>query len=502
MFEAARGYGSHLPLGGYNGAEVGEVPGSQFTRNNPAPGFEYLEVNIPRLSDFGTGTYKTVVQANALDVPFPITCAATSRPVFQILLSIFPDTREILVLLGRVDNTPPISKKVFGLPHSLDPSKSHTLQVVFRNWKVETLTLDRRTLRERFQGVAFDSGAERYLTELGEIANRLQSMPQQGAQGPLLEPVFPALGPPIPFLQAQKTILENLFSEDWFRKPSTKKLAHPAYRRWKLCGDLLSRGGALQLPEDNDRLPELAKMLADNQFIVVCTKGRLDRFSIGSLANYGDPEVQKRIRSVIFDPSQFLDVLTELGFAASHLTREHKVTAHEKLGFPDFEVAVPGWDLPFAVDCKRLKRDTSEQRIGSAIKKANEQVKALGKPCYGLAVLDVSEKVNILPELSDEIPQEVVGLKRAARKATSLYNTSISAVLLLWDDFVIVRVPRTGGDFFSICLRRRYELVLHTNPKHPLNGDIDTLSVGNTLIVGLKATPRILLPDSMVWGPI
>lgn len=475
---------------------------SIFKKNNPTLGFEYLEVNIPKLTHFGTGTYTCITQPNALNVPFPITCAATSKPTFQILLSVFPGTGEILILLGRVDNNPPLSSKIYQSPQNLDYSRSHIFNVTFSNWNIETLILDKHRIQEKSLNTHFGSNAQRYIKELHQIASGFQSSFHFNKQEPLLEQVHPASGLPISFFQTQKILIEELFGIDWLLNASSNTKKHPAYKRWKLCNNLLNTHGNIQLSDGSDILFELVKMLADNQFIVICTKGRLDNFSIGSIANYGDANVQKRIQAVISNPSQYLDVITELSFAASQITRKHEITAFEKSGFPDFSISIPGWQLPFAVDCKRLKRDTSQSRIGTVIKKVNKQIKALDKPCHGLAVLDVSEKVDSAPILSDDIPKEILAIKSNIAHAISEFNTSVSAVLLLWDQFTILEKPKIGEKVITIWLRRRYELIQHNKPKYPLDGDVETISVGNTVMIALNVALDIPLPVPIIWRPI
>jgi len=285
-----------------------------------------------------------------------------------------------------------------------------------------------------------------------------------------------------------------LFGQEWLKNQAKGFTSHPAYKRWLLCEDLLRRYDGLRLPEEESLLPELAQMVLDNQFLVACTHGQAGQFTLGDIANYGDEKVQKRIKSIIFNPSQFLDFITEISFAASHLWRGHQVVVYEEMGFPDFEIAIQGWDMPVAVDCKRIQQESSERRIGAVIKKVNRQVKKLEKPCYGLAVLDVTEKVENPGMFSNEIPAEVLRLEDITRHAVSLHNSSISAVILLWNEFSIIRTPQ-NQNFISLWLQRRCEIIRHKKPKYELFGEREEIVSEATLALGLKFQPRILLPD-------
>ena len=473
---------------------------SHFRLNNPAYGVEYFDVNIPDISDFGTRTYDSQILGQALDLPIPISCSSKIEPKFQVLITIFPDNREILILLGRVDNTPPIAKKIYTLPKDIGSSRSHTLKVYFRNWRIETVTLNGYRLEELPQSLVPISRSQKNIDELFEVAKTFQLDPSRSIHGPLLKSALHPTGTVFPILQAQKSILENLFGIEWFNKITKKNTMHPAFMRWKLCSDLLKRNGELFFPQDREHLPEIARMFLDNSFIVTCTQGQFENFSFGSMTNYGDAKVQRRIRATISNPIQFLSTMTELSCAAFHLIRGHSVIAYEELGFPDFEALLPNWDLPIAIDCKRISRDTSTNRLGKVINKANKQVKALEKPCYGLVVLDVSEKVdNNSFELSDNIPSEIITLKDSVSIAISQENTSISGVLLLWDDFSIIETQKPRGSSLSLCLRRKNMLIQHARPKYPLGKDLDSVTIGNSLIIKFNSTNYF--PTPWIWMP-
>ena len=278
------------------------------------------------------------------------------------------------------------------------------------------------------------------------------------------------------FLMAQKGILEELFGLQWFMLNNDRTMMHPAYKRWKLCEALLSRNGRFKFPQDEPLLPELAKVMIENVALVQCTKGELDSFKLGSIANYGDQAVQKRLRSEIKFPSKYFDVLTELQFAAWHISRKHQVKAYEKAG-ADHEILISGWDLPVISDCKRIARDTSASRIRKVIDKANQQIKRHPSSCYGIVVVDLSEKVPVCENITDSFPPELEVFRKAAVDALRFYYSSISAALLIWNEIYILG-PKEGGNLIMVVLRTRSKILHHQKPKNAIPSRLDLNEMG------------------------
>lgn len=288
------------------------------------------------------------------------------------------------------------------------------------------------------------------------------------------------------FLMAQKGILSGLFGLKWFEQHNDRTTRHPAYKRWKLCEALLSRNGRFKFPQDEPLLPELAKVMIENVALVQCTKGELDSFKLGSIANYGDQAVQKRLRSEIKFPSKYFDVLTELQFAAWHISRKHQVKAYEKAG-ADHEILISGWDLSVISDCKRIARDTSASRIRKVIAKANQQIKQHPSSCYGIVVIDLSEKVPVCENITDCFPPELEVFRNEAVDALKFYYSSISAALLIWNEIHIIG-PKGGGNLIMVVLRTRSKIVHHQKPKKaiPPSFDLNDIKVANHISFNIR----------------
>jgi hypothetical protein len=282
---------------------------------------------------------------------------------------------------------------------------------------------------------------------------------------------------PLDFIKAQKILLETLFPDGWFVNAKGKNLKHPAYIRWQRCKDLLARNGRIQLPADNEILSTVLVALCDNLSLIQATRGSVDAQKLGELANYGDEAVQKRLQSVIRDPGQFLDVLVEVACAGWHVWRGHEVKATEDEGMPDIELEVPGWPLPIQAECKGVKNSGFE----NAIKKANKQIKKAPQRCYGLVYLDVSQ-VSVDPASfwNDSLPNEFAPFQAEIQGCLVRFNTSVSGVILLWKDQIILKM-NDGG---ALCFHRyRSVLIRHRNPKEPLPQDTEPIMVGNTVML-------------------
>lgn len=118
---------------------MGEIKTRQ---ENPGPGIEYSELHIPDEENLGTGSYRTVLEPNALARRQPTSSLIVNIPVFQISLNVNPATKEIPVLLGKADNTPPISEKVFRLPENIELSSSYVFNAIFADWEIAELLLN------------------------------------------------------------------------------------------------------------------------------------------------------------------------------------------------------------------------------------------------------------------------------------------------------------------------------------------------------------------------
>ena len=122
---------------------MGEIKTRQ---ENPGPGIEYSELHIPDEENLGTGSYRIVLEPNALAKRQPTVGLVINPPIFQMSVNVNPATKEIPVLLGKADDTPPISEKVFRLPENIELSDSYEFNALFANWEIAELLLNRVSL--------------------------------------------------------------------------------------------------------------------------------------------------------------------------------------------------------------------------------------------------------------------------------------------------------------------------------------------------------------------
>ena len=277
---------------------------------------------------------------------------------------------------------------------------------------------------------------------------------------------------PAAFIQAQRQVLEDLFGRQWFDDAATKQ--HPAFERWTLCNDFQSGRLPLRNPEV---LGRIAQIMHDNFTLVQATHGH--QFRIGDLANYGDDRVQRRIRAVVEEPRQFLDLLLEISWAAWHIGRGHAVTASEDEGMPDFQIVVPSASLPIAADCKRVQAQSSDQRFRKLVNKANRQIKNLGIECHGMVVIDITERVPPITNLGDDSPAAADHVCDIVQGCLQRAHTSVSGAIVTWRD--VLTTPMRDGSGGTLCvLRQHSRLVRHQQPLHPLSENDDEICIGYT----------------------
>lgn len=110
--------------------------------DTPLPGIEYSEISIPDENDLGTGTFTTVIEQRAMAKINPIISSISNEPAFQIVITINSAEEEATVLLGKADNTPALSRKVFIIPEDTKIHESHNFKVIFSGWEIKALELD------------------------------------------------------------------------------------------------------------------------------------------------------------------------------------------------------------------------------------------------------------------------------------------------------------------------------------------------------------------------
>jgi hypothetical protein len=284
-------------------------------------------------------------------------------------------------------------------------------------------------------------------------------------------------------------MLEGLFGADWFTAPTPKRSRHPAYQHWKFCSELRASGGRLAWRDQGELhtiAAALVRALRDSAAWVQCTQGDIGVFRFGRLADYGDAEVVRRVMAVIQDSRQYDDLLAELICASWHLSHGHTLKPSESPGRADFTIGVPGWSLPIIADCKRLSKGATEGTLKGKVKKANQQIKAVGIDAYGLVLLNLADWLPSTMALDDHVPDAVAQIQRAVAKLLSRYCTAISAAVLIWDEISILGPSPNSPLFVKVALRTKSVVVNHRAPLHPLPMETEAIRIGFTIEYNIR----------------
>ena len=98
-----------------------------------SPEIEYGEIAFPDDTQFGTGSYVTILKPGALSVGKAVSSLMFKVPAFQISVNLNPLLGEINVLLGLADGSDPTSKKVFIFPGGVDTNTAREFKVILKN---------------------------------------------------------------------------------------------------------------------------------------------------------------------------------------------------------------------------------------------------------------------------------------------------------------------------------------------------------------------------------
>lgn len=114
--------------------------------NNPVPGIAYSEIKIPDEKNLGSGTFTTGLEPRAMARICPLISSILNEPAFKMIVHINLPEEEIIVLLGKADTSPPMSRRVFRLPKVFKVSDAHRFDAVFKDWKIRTLKMNGKAL--------------------------------------------------------------------------------------------------------------------------------------------------------------------------------------------------------------------------------------------------------------------------------------------------------------------------------------------------------------------
>jgi hypothetical protein len=108
----------------------------------PVPGVDHSIIQIPDDNNLGTGTFITMLEPNALAKINPIISSIQNEPVFQLIVSINLAIESVTAMIGKADDTPPLSRKVFSLPKEIVVKDAHRFDAAFKDWQIEEMSMD------------------------------------------------------------------------------------------------------------------------------------------------------------------------------------------------------------------------------------------------------------------------------------------------------------------------------------------------------------------------
>jgi len=124
------------------------MPEIKSRQEKPVLGIDYSEIIIPNDHNMGTGTYITVLEPDAMSKINPIISTIVNEPVFKLMVHINYAIAEITALLGKADNSPALSRKLFKLPEKINTADTHRFEAIFKNWEILELTMDGNSLEK------------------------------------------------------------------------------------------------------------------------------------------------------------------------------------------------------------------------------------------------------------------------------------------------------------------------------------------------------------------
>lgn len=296
----------------------------------------------------------------------------------------------------------------------------------------------------------------------------------------------------------QVEILEKLFPNNWFHNKSNK--GHPAYVRWEFCKKIINQNGVIKFPEQEDKIPLIAKVIQDSTNLITISNGNIQELDLGIFNLFNDKEIFKKVTSRVVKPNMFEDIMVELYYGAAQMARSYDVTFLEIENFPDMKINSSDFTIPVFAECKRIISD-SYNRLNTEIKDSNRKIKSVNEPCFGLAVFDVTVPVPIRQVNNDKLPKRLENIINTTRRLlTGRKNRSISAVIFIWEDYLKLdsKINKIGYGFrrHSFMLKHSSQDVRVEIPENLLLLD------EKTVYFSISLKPRkLLIPRSGIIIP-
>jgi nucleoside diphosphate kinase len=108
----------------------------------PISGVDYSEICIEDENNLGTGKFTTMLEPKAFTKNNPIISTIENEPVFIMVVSINIAIEEVTAMIGKVHDTPPLSRKVFTIPKDFKTEEANNFTVGFKDWEIKEMILN------------------------------------------------------------------------------------------------------------------------------------------------------------------------------------------------------------------------------------------------------------------------------------------------------------------------------------------------------------------------
>lgn len=315
----------------------------------------------------------------------------------------------------------------------------------------------------------------------------------------MITQTFPLQYLPIDIFHAQKRLLCELLGESLLNKLSQRRgVRHPALEAIDICDRMINQNGILKWPENESIIDRILAVVLDSYIICKCSSGKINEFNLGYFANYGDEQVQKRLKTRLENENNFLSLMTEFSCGALYYNnRDYQLIALDDTSrrLPDFKLISVSPPAIIAFECKRIMANRlSKKNIKEDIEDTNNKLKCFsiqyGYLVCGVAVLDLSnvikaKKVTLIQH-QQNIPTDVHQAKQIVESLITHRYSSVSGVLILWNEYQ----QFNKGDTSLFTFHKCGLFVPHQAPKLKILPGIITKDWGYTLGIPIQWRER------------
>jgi hypothetical protein len=276
-------------------------------------------------------------------------------------------------------------------------------------------------------------------------------------------------------LEQERRLLEFLLDDLGLASLRARAPAHPAVVQHEMITGFLTKSHGLHYPNEIVQVLEIGRALLDSMSLG-------HNVSLESIVEaIDDPEVLRQLRLRVADPGQFADQMAT--FTCWNLLRANGFQPRlvEKVGLPDIVLPLASGSQEW-MECKRIRLGSGPGRVRKVIGKGNKQIKRAEPDGVGAIYLFVERPQQRLV-FDDTVPDTVqTYILEVERELRSGYSRSVAAVVIGWDDYMILGAPPELTLYF---LRRRSAVLRHRAPRRQLTLPGHALALERTIFLGI-----------------